>query len=171
MYLAAKPPFCMKKILLSLPAAFLTILTAQAQQLRASVSDLAFLAGTWTQQHAWGDMEEVWQPPMGNCIVSTFRCVNQGKVVFYEFMVVEQGQQVPELKLRHFNPGSIAWEDKEHPEVLPVTELGKNRVVFSRTGLKLTYERSDPGKLIILLEEENKEKKWDTTRFEMSRKP
>lgn len=159
----------MRYLLLS--GLLICLLPARAQQLRASVSDLAFLSGTWTQQHAWGDMEEVWQPPMGNCLVSTFRCVNNGKVVFYEFMVIEQGETVPVLKLRHFNPGSIAWEDKEHPETLPVAELGKNKVVFGRSGLRLTYEKPAPDRLTILLEEENKEKKWETTRFEMTRKP
>jgi hypothetical protein len=41
-------------------------LSASAQLKKASVNDLAFMAGKWTLKHEWGDMEEFWGQPMGD---------------------------------------------------------------------------------------------------------
>jgi hypothetical protein len=103
--------------------------SASAQLKKASVKDLAFMAGTWTLKHEWGDMEEFWGPPMGDNMVSTFRCVKDGKMVFYEFMAIEQSDSIPVMKLRHFNKGSIGWEDKDKPYLMPVIKLAANEVV------------------------------------------
>jgi hypothetical protein len=61
----------------------------------------------------------------GRYMVSTFRCVKDGKVVFYEFMAIEQSDSIPVMKLRHFNKGSIGWEDKDKPYLMPVITCEK----------------------------------------------
>ena len=96
-------------------------LTAFSQQQKFKITDLEFMAGNWKTASDWGDMDEIWSSPMGNCMMCTFRCVKDGKVVFYEFIVIEQNENdsVPVLKLRHFNPGSIGWEDKDKPYLYP----------------------------------------------------
>ena len=75
------------------------------------------MTGNWKTTSDWGDMDEVWSSPRGNCMMCTFRCVKDGKIVFYEFIVIEQNpnDSVPVLKLRHFNPGSIGREEKDNP--------------------------------------------------------
>ena len=60
---------------------------SQARQ-KFKISDLEFMAGNWKTTSDWGDMDEVWTRPMGNCMMCSFRCVKFGKVVFYEFIVV-----------------------------------------------------------------------------------
>ena len=134
---------------------------ASAQK-KADVKDLAFMAGTWTLKHEWGDMEEFWGKPMGDNLASTFRCVKDGKVVFYEFMVVEQAGDIPVLKLRHFNKGSIGWEDKDKPYLMPAISLVKNAVVFQSVDKKvrITYKRLSPQKLDCILDEKGKDGKW-----------
>ncbi|MHA4812545.1 DUF6265 family protein [Flavitalea flava] len=66
-------------------------------------------------------MEEFWGPPIGNNMICSYRCVKDGKVVFYEFVVIEQkdtlSESVPVMILRHFKPGSISWEDKDKPNL------------------------------------------------------
>ena len=79
------------------------------------IKALAFISGKWKTTTSWGDMEEYWSEPMGNCMVCAYRCVKDGKVVFYEFIVIEQMTSGPVMKLRHFSPGNIAWEDKDKP--------------------------------------------------------
>lgn len=137
-------------------------LTADAQSKTKSVKDLAFMTGTWTLKHQWGDMEEIWGVPMGDNLVSTFRCVKDGKVVFYEFMTVEQTDSIPIMQLRHFNKGSIGWEDKDKPYLMPAISLTKNAVVFESTDktVRITYRRISPLKLDCILDEKDKTGTW-----------
>jgi hypothetical protein len=143
---------------------FITIITlsASAQLKKASVNDLSFMAGKWTLKHEWGDMEEIWGLPMGDNMVSTFRCVKDGKVVFYEFMAIEQSDSIPVMKLRHFNKGSIGWEDKDKPYLMPVIKLAKNEVVFESLDKKvlITYKRISQLKMDCILDEKGKNGKW-----------
>jgi hypothetical protein len=147
------------------------VFQVNAQDLKASVNDLAFMSGTWTLKHEWGDMEEFWGPPLGNSLISSYRCVKDGKVVFYEFVVIEEIAQNLVLKLRHFNPGSIGWEDKNAPLEYPLVEFSKNKAVFEAADKsnRLIY-RLVSGNLEVVLEEKNKEDKMERTVFAYKRK-
>lgn len=142
-----------------------------AQEFKASINDLAFMSGTWTMQHEWGDMEEFWGPPMGNSLISSYRCVKDGKVVFYEFVVIEQVENIPVMKLRHFNPGSIGWEDKNSPLEYPLASLTQNKAVFEAKdkSLRLIYQLK-AGNLDVILEEKNKNNEMEQIVFSYKRK-
>lgn len=143
---------------------FLPLAGLRAQTFKADIKDLSFMAGTWTQHHEWGDMEEFWGPPMGNNMICSYRCVKDGKVLFYEFVVIEQVDSTPVMILRHFKPGSIGWEEKDKPEHYPLVALDRDKAVFASPGVRLTYHRMDPDHMDILLEE-----KKDTSIFHYSR--
>ena len=147
-------------LLLLLPVA------TYGQPKKAHIKDLEFLKGVWRLQHAWGDMEEIWGPPMGDNMTCSYRCVKDGKIVFYEFIVIEQSDSVPAMKLRHFNPGSIGWEDKNTPYLYPLVAIGQNKAVFERPDKKskLIYERISPNQLKSVLERE-KDGKWSKEEF------
>jgi hypothetical protein len=136
------------------------------QPKKAHIKDLEFLKGVWRLQHAWGDMEEIWGPPIGDNTTCSYRCVKDGKIVFYEFIVIEQSDSVPVMKLRHFNPGSIGREDKNTPYLYPLVALEQNKAVFERPDKKskLIYERSSPNQLASVLERE-KDGKWSKEEF------
>ena len=139
-------------------------LSLRAQTFRADIKDLSFIAGTWGQHHDWGDMEEFWGPPMGNNMVCSYRCVKDGKVLFYEFVVIEQSDSVPVMILRHFKPGNIAREEKDRPERYPLVALDQWKAIFASLNVRLTYHRLDLDHMDILLEE-----KGDTTTFHYKR--
>jgi hypothetical protein len=143
-------------------------LSSFSQLRKASIEDLKFMSGTWTLKHQWGDMEEFWSSPMGNNMMCTYRCVKDGKIVFYEFIVIEQSDSVPVLKLRHFNPGSIGWEEKQNPWHYPLVKLEKNMAVFERPDKKtrLIYERKSDIELLSMLEREDKNGAWVKDTFE-----
>lgn len=147
----------------------LTALTtqSQAQIKKAAISDLAFMSGTWYQQHPWGDMEEYWAPPAGDNMVCTFRCIDKGKAVFYEFIIIEQTDSVPVMKLRHFGKGNIGWEEKDQPNVYPLVALEKNKAVFEAPdrSVRLTYTRVASGKMDIILEKTGKDNTTEKTEF------
>lgn len=118
------------------------------------VQDLAFLSGRWRGGVAGGLFDEEWSFPSGDTMMGMFRYMENGKVQFYEFMTVEATATGPVLRLRHFDPGLAAWEDKDGALSLPVVSFTENQVVFATPdkGTKLTYRRSQPDSLVGILE-------------------
>lgn len=131
---------------------------AIAQDKKISIEQLNFMAGKWVLAHQWGDMEEIWSRAMGNNMMCTYRCVKNDKVVFYEFIVIEQSDSVPVMRLRHFYPGSIGWEDRQGAYNYPLKELNNNKAVFERPDGKtrLIYERKSATELFTVLEQQDK---------------
>jgi hypothetical protein len=156
----------MKKLVIGFIAASFC-LTAVAQ----NIKDLSFLSGKWITTTDWGDMEEYWSEPMGNCMTCAFRCVKDGKAVFYEFIVIEQqADSLPVMKLRHFNPGNIAWEDKEHPHAYPLVKLERNQARFESRDKRtvMTFTRVSKEKLTVILERTDKDEKQAINTFNYS---
>ena len=142
-------------------------LTGFSQLKKADIKDLQLMTGQWVLQHEWGDMEETWSAPMGNNMMCSYRCVKDGKVIFYEFIVVEQTDSVPVMHLRHFGPGSIAWEDKEAPGLYPLVQLQPGLAQFKKqdgTAI-LTFTRQSPQKLQVVLDSKNKNGAWEKVAF------
>ncbi len=142
------------------------LVTAKGQH-KAELDQLNFISGKWVGSMAWGDMEEYWSETMGDNMVCAFRCVKDGKVMFYEFIVIEQSDAgVPVMKLRHFNRGNIAWEDKDKPYEYPLVKLEQNKAVFEAADKKtrLIYERLNENQLKAMLERE-KDGKWEVDEF------
>ncbi len=151
---------------------FMVIHDSAGQSLKADVSQLSFMKGKWFVDHPWGYMEEYWGEPVGNNMVSSYRCVKDGKVVFYEFVVIEQSDSVPVMILRHFKQGSIAWEDKDDPNRYPLVSISGNKASFrSKDGdVTLTYQLKSKDALDVILEEKNKKGEPERTSFNYKRK-
>ena len=132
-----------------------------------NIQALSFMSGKWVTKGAWGDMEENWSEPMGNSMMCAYRCVKDGKVVFYEFIVIEQQVSGPVMKLRHFSPGNIGWEEKDKPYEYPLVFLDDNLARFERPDKKtsLTFQRLGPDQLKVILERQDKEGKWVQDEF------
>jgi len=136
-------------------------------QVKAELNALNFISGNWAGSMAWGDMEEYWSEPMGDNMVCAYRCVKDGKVVFYEFIVIEQSQSgVPVMKLRHFGPGNMAKEEKDKPFEYPLAQLEGRKAVFESADRKtrLIYERIADTQLRAVLERD-KNGKWEVDEF------
>ena len=145
----------------------LVSLTGWSQRPVSNISDLSFMAGKWTAKSEWGDMEENWSEPFGNSMMCSYRCVKDGKVVFYEFIVIEQTATGPVMKLRHFSPGNIGWEEKDKPYEYPLMFLESDRARFERPDKKtaLTFHRLSETKMTVILEREDKDGKWVQDEF------
>lgn len=134
---------------------------------------LSFMAGHWTTSHEWGEMEEIWSAPQGNNMMGTYRCVQNGKVVFYEFFVIEhlEGEAKPSLKLRHFSPGSIAWEDKKSPMLLNLASHEGTIAIFESVDgkTKIIYELTSPNTLSVVLRKKE-DSDWKDEVFAYNRK-
>jgi hypothetical protein len=154
----------MKYVILCL---LLTSSISITAQVKADLKQLDFISGKWTGSMEWGALEEYWSEPMGDNMLCAFRCVKDGKALFYEFILIEQSEHgVPLMKLRHFNRGNIAWEDKDNPYEYPLVQLEENKAVFESADKKtrLIYERQSKNKLLAILERE-KDGKVETDSF------
>jgi hypothetical protein len=144
---------------------------AYAQNAEYKISDLKFMSGKWTTSGEWGEMEENWSEPMGDNMMCSYRCVKNGKIVFYEFIVIEQQAKGPVMKLRHFSPGNIGWEDKDKPYEYNLIFLDDNIARFERPDKKtsLTFERQSGEKLKVTLDRQDKDGKWVQDEFNYTR--
>lgn len=142
--------------------ALVSVGTSSAQAPARHINDLAFMAGRWITHSAWGDMEESWSEPMGNTMMCAYRCVKDGKVIFYEFMVIEQTDKGPVMYLRHFSPGNIGWEEKDKPYEYPLMFLEPGKARFERPDKKtaLTFYRINADNMQVILERQDKEGRW-----------
>ena len=118
------------------------------------IQDLAFISGSWRGGVAGGMFDEEWSLPSSDSMMGTFRYMENGAVKFYEFMVIEATPAGPVLRLRHFDPGLVAWEEKEGALSLPVSSFSEKQVVFSSpdSSVRLTYQRSSTDALTVILE-------------------
>ena len=104
--------------------------------------------------------------------MGSYRCVKDGNVVFYEFMVIEKTDSVPVLHLRHFGPGSVAWEEKESPGRYPLVLLQTNKAQFRKQdgSTLLTFTRQSPTQLQVVLDSKNKAGTWEKIVFDYTLK-
>jgi hypothetical protein len=121
----------------------------------AALRDVAFIAGRWSGEMDGGKTQEWWSAPEGDGMLGMFRYVKDGKSVFYELMSIDQTAEGPVLRLRHFGPGLVAWEEKDGATSWPLVELAADRAVFEvPDGRKrLTYHRASERAMTITLEE------------------
>ena len=138
----------------------------------AALRDVAFIAGRWGGEMDGGATQEWWSAPEGDGMMGMFRYVKDGRGVFYELMTIDQTADGPVLRLRHFGPGLVAWEEKDGATSWLLVELAANRAVFEMPdgGKRLVYHRVSEGAMTITLEElENGA--WTSRPFAFTREP
>ena len=101
------------------------------QPRRSPLAPLAFLPGRWVSENGAEVQEESWSPVIGNSMTGSFRVVESGKAVFYEFWAVELDGDRPVLKLKHFNTGLAGWEEKDASTKMPLVSSSENDAVFA----------------------------------------
>lgn len=103
----------------------------------ARVSDLAWMAGTWTGEGLGGQIDEVWSEPAGGAMVGYFRLVTDGKPVFYEILTLLEVEGTVEMRLKHVNPDMTGWEEKDGFVTFRLVKLDPSGVAFDG----LTFRR------------------------------
>lgn len=103
--------------------------------LRATLDDLARLAGSWYGHVGEDLIDEHWSAPAGGVMIGIFRWLKQGRLYIYEFLAIDpeaSGGLV--LRLKHFHDGLVAWEGKSLVRAFPLVELGSRQATFRRGG-------------------------------------
>lgn len=125
-----------------------------------SLTELSWIAGEWLGDEGDTRIQEIWSQPDGGAMIGMFRLVQNDQPVFYEFMAIELTDGGPVMKIKHFNPDFVGWEEKQESVVLELKELTSRKAVFEaeRDGNPefLTYERTGDA-LVLTLEKPAKD--------------
>lgn len=122
---------------------------AAAAPARATMADVAFIAGHWKGEMGGMASEEIWAPPSGDNMVGMWRLVGaDGQVKLFEFLTIVEDAEGPVFRLRHFDRAGVGWEEKDKPVVLKVVSFGARAATFEGrnsedTGtVRLAYRRT-----------------------------
>jgi hypothetical protein len=119
----------------------------KSQRVQASLQSLAWMAGSWIGTGLGGEVEESWAPPSAGSMTGTFKLVQEGEPVFYEFFVIVEEEGSLALKLKHFDPDMKGWEEKDDFVTFRLVKLGERAAYFSG----LTYRAVGEDRLQVFL--------------------
>jgi hypothetical protein len=126
---------------------------------KAKLDDLTFLSGHNRGEMEGGIIDEHWSEVGGDSMIGMFRYIKGGKVQMYEFLAIEQTASGPVLRLKHFNPGLVGWEEKAQVYSYPLISWTPNReALFERPdkGSKISYRSTSKDTLQCTLERTGK---------------
>lgn len=132
---------------------------------RATLADVSWLAGSWSGTGLGGVSEESWSKPADGAMMGTYRLVKDGKTVFYEFMLLTETEGTILLRIKHFHPNFVGWEEKDKSVDFKFVKREGDRVYFSG----LTFERKGKTGLNIYLALRQKEGEVREEVFNMKR--
>jgi hypothetical protein len=140
---------------------------------RATIDDLAWLAGSWYGHIGDDPIDEHWSAPAGGVMIGMFRWLKQGRLYMYEFLAIEpDGDGGLVLRLKHFHEGLVAWEGKSLVRAFPLVELGNRQATFRRGGAfrtnQFVYRQPVENKMIVV-EEVRKGSDLATSEFNYTR--
>ena len=113
----------------------------------ATVADLARLAGSWTGTGLGGVSEEIWSKPANGIMMGMYRLIKEDKPVFYEalWLIEENGTLI--MRLKHFHPNLVGWEEKDKTVDFRFVKKEGKRIYFSG----LTFDFAVNNELTIYL--------------------
>lgn len=124
------------------------------------LAPLAWFSGTWVGGEAGTHIEESWSEPLGPSMVGSFRMLKGGAPQFYELMTIEREGEQTLLRLKHFGPKLVAWEEQEEAPTYRLIAATGSVALFENVGTdkvrRIRYER-DGNSLVISLERDAKQ--------------
>ncbi len=113
---------------------------------KATIADAAWLAGSWSGTGLGGISEEVWSKPAGGIMMGAYRLIKDEKPVFYEMMLLLETEDTLVLRLKHFHPNFVGWEEKDKSVDFKFVKKDGDRIYFSG----LTFEKAGKDLKIFL---------------------
>lgn len=133
---------------------------------KATLNDIAWLAGHWQGEAFGGITEEIWAPPLGGSMMGAFKLVSDGDVNFYEIMTIREINGTILLQLKHFHSDLKGWETQNETVDFPLVKVAPGKIYFD----DFTIERIDENNLHIYVVIESKEGEKSETLFSYTRK-
>lgn len=107
---------------------------------KASLTDIAWLAGSWKGEAFGGITEEIWSPPLGNSMMCVFKLVANGTISFYEIVTIVEENETLILRLKHFNADLTGWEERNEVKEFKLVKVEEERIYFEG----FTFEHPSP---------------------------
>lgn len=116
-----------------------------ANRPKASIADIAWLAGSWRGDAFGGQAEEIWSQPAAGSMMGMFKLTHRGRPSLYEFQLIVEEHDTLTFRLRHFDARFHGWEDKETYVAFPLVRISADSVHFAG----LTFHRTGPDDLLV----------------------
>jgi hypothetical protein len=126
---------------------------------KATLQDVAWIAGNWKGEALGGICQETWSEPLGNSMMFNFKLVKNNKVVFYELGHIMETEKTLLLQLKHFDAELKGWENPEISETFRLVKIEDNKVYFDQ----FTFERVNKNEInvYVVFEESGEEVKFN----------
>ncbi|UCS95666.1 hypothetical protein KZP23_00500 [Echinicola marina] len=146
----------MKNILFSLLFLALVHYNSSAQEIiqqddvgfsKGKMTDLAWMVGFWKGPGLNGECEELWMPQQDNTMMGVFRYIEEGKLIFTEYMAIAEEAGKINLKVKHFSANFSPWEEKDEWINFPLIKTEGQTAYFNgltiqRVGDQMTIKLS-----------------------------
>lgn len=119
----------------------------------ARVEAAAWLAGQYVGTGLGGEVEYQWLPPRAGGMFGTFRSIRDGRTVFSEIITLAEIDGSLVLRVKHFSPEFVAWEEKDKHIEFKLIAAGADELRFDA----LTLRRAAGGLKIFLAMRRNNE--------------
>jgi hypothetical protein len=145
-----------------------------APPLKASVDQLAWVAGAWTGTLGDRTIEQHWSAPLGGSIIAMYRSIQANRATLYELLAIEQEGDGVVLRIKHFapGPGLVSREAKDESANNRLVSLAGRMAVFeggdAANPVRITFTSPDPATLKIVSERQ-RDGKPTTTEYNYRR--
>lgn len=119
--------------------------SAQDASPKATIADAAWLAGRWAGEGMGGQVQEALSDPVNGQMVGYFTLSRDGKTAFHELILIEEHEGSLRVRVKHFSPGFVAWEEKDGAIDFPLVSVAPGDLVFRG----LTFRRDGADGLVI----------------------
>ena len=126
---------------------------------KATIDQVAWIAGQWHGEAFGGKTEEVWTAPSAGSMMGSFKAYKGNEITFYEFCLIREVEGSLILQLKHFNHDLKGWERKNETVDFPLVKIENEEVYFA--GFTLRKISEDQMDVYVVIGEEGKEMKFE----------
>ncbi|MDJ0917568.1 MAG: DUF6265 family protein [Woeseiaceae bacterium] len=125
----------------------------------ATLEDVSWLVGSWDGTAFGQRFEQVWNPGSAGSMVGMFKLYSDDGVNFYELLLLLEVEGSLEIRVKHFTPEFVAWEEKEGYITFPLVGIEDDAIHFSGLSFYRTDEVTMEGYLAMKSESGVREEK------------
>ena len=124
---------------------------------KATIQQVAFIAGAWTGTLGDRTIEQHWMQPLGTSMVAMYRNVQGTDPKLYELLAIEQEGDSLVLRIKHFTPGpGLAGRQPQAESINhKLVKVDERTAIFEGTGEnpnRVTFTRKSAEALDITVE-------------------
>lgn len=141
---------------------------------RATVDQLAWVAGAWTGTLNDRTIEQHWSAPRAGTIIAMYRSIRGAEPTLYELLAMENEGGGVVLRIKHFKPGPglVGQEAQDESRNHTLVKIEERTAVFegddARNPVRITFSSPDRATLNITVERQ-RDGKPVSTQFNYTR--